>query len=111
MTPAVPRVSKPLKDEQRYLASTPEIDMDTSADLSMGSSSMDASFESAIDESLIEGTVSPLSRGSTRRRISDVTDPFVVGSALRRGMSAESVDESDQEEGDVSVKGMGVMLC
>jgi len=102
MTPAVPRVSKPLKEGQRYLASTPDIDMNTSADLSMGSSSKDASFESAIDESLVEGTVSPLSRASTRGRISDVTDPFVVGSALRRQVSVESEEESGQDEGDVS---------
>ena len=89
-TPAVERIAKrPLKAGQSYLESTPEIDMDSA-------SSADVSFESAIDKSLIEGSVSPL---SFRPRISDVTDPFVTQSPLRREAFLDA-SETEEEEGE-----------
>jgi len=96
MTPAPAKSHKPLQKGQKYLASTPDIDMNTSMDAS--SSSMDASFESAIDESLLEGIISPLSRGSARGRISDVNDPFFFQSGLKNQVAAQNEDEDDEEE-------------
>lgn len=87
-TPA-PAERRPLEPGQTFLASTPDIDMDTSID-----ESNDASFESAIDESLIVGTLSPISRP----RMSDVTDPFVARSPLGKEMAREDQDSQGETE-------------
>ena len=92
-TPAVDRTQrKPLQQSRTHLESTPDIDMDSSAEIS----SEDTSFESAIDESL-EGTVSPL---SIRPRLSEITDPFVAGSPLRNQIMSDDSSDEDDGEGD-----------
>ena len=93
-TPAVERTKQRRPDTQSrtHLESTPEIDMDTSMD-----TSVDVSFVSADDESVIEGSVSPLSRTSRRGRLSDITDPFVANSSLRHEIAAE---DEGSDEGD-----------
>jgi hypothetical protein len=65
----------------------------------MDASSADASFESAIDESLVVGTLSPVSRPRT----SDITDPFVVytprgGSPLKNEVEVDRRTEEQESE-------------
>lgn len=87
-TPA-PVERQPLRPGQTFLASTPDVDMDTSMD-----DSNDASFESAIDESLIVGTISPL---SSRPRMSDVTDPFVAKLPLAKEIKRDDEEGSEED--------------
>ena len=63
-------------------------------------SSVDVSFVSADDDSVIEGSISPLSRTSRHGRMSDITDPFIANSSLRKEVYEES-DESDATASEV----------
>jgi len=77
--------------------------MDTSMD-----TSADASFVSIDDDSVIEGSISPLSRTSRHGRISDITDPFVTGSSLRKEVHT---DNDDGDESDITASEVDNVRC